>query len=157
MFPSKVNANTIVSSSANIIFNEVKIYSDERVVTLKNYLESKNSPLADYSFDLIYQADVYNLDWRLIPAISGVESSFGKRIPANSYNSYGWANGKYSFESWEDSIEKVAKALKEKYQDRGKNTVYEISPIYCPPNPAWGNKVKFFMEQIESYPLTYDN
>lgn len=123
---------------------------DERVRKLEAYFAKHNSPLKPYAYEFVYYADVYQLDWKLVPAISGVESTFGKHIPFNSYNAYGWANGAYKFTSWENSIEHVTKTLREKYYDRGLTTVPKMSRVYCPPNPAWGLKVQYFMTQIES-------
>src|SRR6185436_17585531 len=63
---------------------------DAREKVLKEYLASKNSPLDKNAKDFIEAADKYHLDWKLVPAISGVESSFGKAIPNDSYNGWGW-------------------------------------------------------------------
>ena len=78
--------------------------ADPRVTQLKRFLESYGSPLAPFAKNFIDSADRYQIDWRLVPAITGVESTFGKRIPFNSFNAYGWANGVYFFNSWEQSI-----------------------------------------------------
>jgi len=147
-----VNAWAPVSeSSAQLIFEATEV-EDSRVTQLAAYLESHNSPLAPYSKVFVEKADEYGLpDWKLVPAIAGVESTFGKAIPKGSYNAYGWANGKYSFESWEESIDVVSKTLKEKYIDRGADTVEKIAPIYAPPSKTWAGNVKFFMSKIESY------
>jgi hypothetical protein len=151
--------NLVVSSSANlksdnILKSDGKI--DYRVTILGNFLEQYNSPLAPYAKDFIAYADEYNIDWRLVPAISGVESTFGKRIPSNSYNAYGWANGNYSFKSWEDSIKIVSKTLREKYYDRGANTVGKIARIYAPPSTTWAWKVNYFMNKIDNLPVHFD-
>lgn len=128
---------------------------DQRATALRKYLTKHNSPLADYADEFVQTADKYNLDWRLLPAISGVESTFGKRIPYKSYNAYGWAGGLYRFTSWENSIEVVSKSLKEDYIEKGADSLSKISRRYCPPNPAWGYKVLYFMKQIEPLPLAF--
>jgi len=91
----------------------------------------------------------------MVAAISGVESTFGKRIPENSYNAYGWANGNYYFESWEDSIAIVSKTLREKYYDRGATTLNQIARRYAPPSSSWAWKVNYFMEKIDPVPLPF--
>src|SRR5690349_15718779 len=63
---------------------------DFRVIALARYLESVDSPLAPHAELFIKEADRNNLDWRLVPAIAGLESSFGKHIPSDSYNAWGW-------------------------------------------------------------------
>ena len=87
----------------------------------------------------------------MVPAITGVESTFGKQIPTNSYNAYGWANGAYLFESWEQSIDHVSQVLKEKYVERGLDTPYKMGPVYAPPSKTWASKVVYFMNQIECF------
>lgn len=128
---------------------------DYRIMILRTYLIKHNSPLAEHAEDFVAIADKYNIDWRLVPAISGVESTFGKRIPRNSYNAYGWANGAYKFKSWEDSIEIVSKTLREKYIDRGAPSISRIARRYAPPSSTWAGKVKFFMKKIEPFPVTF--
>lgn len=122
---------------------------DTRVTKLRAYLAKNNSPLTDYADEFVKYADKYELDYRFVVSISGVESTFGKHMPFNSYNAYGWASGKYRFTSWDNSIEHVTMSLRTKYIDRGYDTLPEISRIYCPPNPLWWTKVKFFMDQID--------
>lgn len=129
---------------------------DYRVVNLENFLAKYNSPLKDYAGEFVYWADTYNIDYRLVPAITGVESTFGKRIPQNSYNAYGWANGDYSFKSWQESIATVSGTLKTKYMDKGADTIPEIARIYAPPSSTWAGKVKYFMGKIDSVPVQYD-
>ncbi|MBU0569369.1 glucosaminidase domain-containing protein [Patescibacteria group bacterium] len=146
---------SMVSSSAQIQKIEKVSQTDMRQVALKKYLEKHNSPLADHADEFIVAADKYDLDWRLVPAISGVESTFGKRIPYKSYNAYGWANGKHSFRSWEDSIEIVSKTLREKYYDNGTPNIAKIARRYAPPSNSWAWKVKWFMREIDSVPVQF--
>lgn len=126
--------------------------TDIRVIKLYNFLESLHSPLSPYAYLFIKKADEYGLpDWRLIPAITGVESTFGKNIPFNSYNAYGWVNGYYIFKSWPDSIDVVARTLKEKYYDRRLDTIEKISRVYAPPSDTWADKVNFFINKISIF------
>lgn len=156
--PHLARADYSVAYGSSALNKEIRIVqeSDYRVVTLKKYLEKHNSPLSEYAGEFVYSADKYDIDWRLVPAISGVESTFGKRIPYGSYNAYGWANGKYYFESWEESIDIVSKTLREKYMNRGAVTIDQIGRRYAPPSSTWSWKVKYFMDQIEPMPLSFD-
>jgi len=129
---------------------------DYRVATLRNFLTEADSPLAAYADEFVASADQYGLDYRLVPAITGVESTFGKRIPQNSFNAYGWANGDYRFESWESSIDHVSMTLKTKYIDRGAPTIAKIGRRYAPPSSTWAGKVKYFVAKIDKLPLSFD-
>ena len=107
----------------------------------------RNAPLADYSEKFVEVANKYNLDYRLLPAIATVESGGGKSN-FRSYNAWGWGNK--GFTSFEEGIEVVGKGLKTGYIDKGRDTVEEIAPIYCPPNyKNWSKGVNQFMLEIE--------
>ncbi|MBI4130819.1 hypothetical protein HY468_05865 [Candidatus Roizmanbacteria bacterium] len=129
---------------------------DERVVKLKMYLEELKSPLAPYAQTFVTEADTYELgdNWSLVAAIAGVESTFGKHIPRESYNAWGWgiptgAKSGIGFDNWDHGIEIVTKGLKEKYIDRGADTPEKMSRIYAPPSKTWAGNVRFFMKKIE--------
>lgn len=146
--------------AANKMARVVLAKEEEKVtqkkIILIRYLRNKKSPLEEYAEKVILSAESNNIDWRLIPAIAGVESSFGKRIPHNSYNAYGWANGEYKFSSWEESIEIVSQTLNKKYVQKGVVNINEIARIYAPPSTTWASKVKFFINQIDPIGLPYE-
>lgn len=145
----------VVGASAQLKSNHVEEVEDYRVTKLEAFFEKYDSPLASHAGSFVFYADIYGLDWRLVPAISGVESTFGKRIPYNSYNAYGWANGAYKFSSWDESIEIVSKTLREKYYDKGATTIYQIARRYAPPSNTWAGKVKYFMNKIDPLPVIF--
>ena len=104
--------------------------------------------MAKYAEKFVEVANKYDLDYRLLPAIATVESNGGKNN-FRSYNAWGWGNK--GFSSFEEGIEVVAKGLKTGYIDKGRDTVEEIAPIYCPPNyKNWARSVNQFMLEIEN-------
>ena len=124
---------------------------------LASYLAKFNSPLQYHAQDFIDAAKTYELDWRLVPAIAGVESTFGKFIPGG-YNAWGW--GVYGsqaifFNSWKDGILTVAKGLKEDYISRGLLDPYAMNKRYAA-SPHWGGKVSFFIADIEKFVQEYN-
>ncbi len=149
------NCASVVSAQELFVQNSAKIQTfntnleDHRIAKLESFLSKYKSPLSKYASHFIYYADLYEIDWRLLPAISGVESTFGKRIPQGSFNAYGWNGGNYKFKSWEDSIESMSKNLREKYYDKNLKSIWEIGRVYCPPNPQWPYKVSFFINRID--------
>jgi len=50
----------------------------------------------------VREADKHQIDWRLLPAISLVESSAGLHQRYN--NAWGWNSAKTGFDSWADGI-----------------------------------------------------
>lgn len=121
---------------------------DLRVKALESTLARYKSPLVPYAGAYVVYADMYGLDWKLLPAISGIESSFGLHYIPGSYNAYGWGGGYIYFKSWEDGIAVISKALRENYINRGADTVYKIGPIYAPPSKTWSTNVAHFMGEI---------
>ncbi len=123
--------------------------SDMRTKALEQVFEKYHSPLASYAGSYVSIADKYDIDWKLLPAIAGLESSFGKAQLAGSYNSYGWGGGRIYFDSVEDGIDTVLNGLKTRYISRGATTVETIAPIYSE-SPTWAPRVRKFMNEIDS-------
>ncbi len=126
---------------------------DARAANLQRYLRRLNSPLYDHAELIVQVSDEYNLDYRLLVAIAGQESTFGRYIPENSYNAWGW--GIYGdqvlrFDSWEEGIRTVAAGLKKNYVDRGLITPGDIMKVYTPSsNGSWANAIRHFFQRIE--------
>ncbi len=121
---------------------------DFRPLKLSAFFVKNNSLLKEYSFYLVKKADEYDLDYRLFPAISGVESGFCKAYIFSTNNCVGWGGGYIAFKSMEEQIEVVLKALKEKYVDQGLLTVSQIGLRYAA-DSSWSFKVERNMEEIE--------
>lgn len=129
---------------------------DPRAMVLRGYLAQYNSPLQDNAQDFIDAADTFGVDWKLVPAIAGVESTFGKAIPGG-FNGWGW--GVYGtqaiyFNSWRDGIYEVTQGLKENYIDDGLTTPFTMNRRYAA-SPHWGWKVSYFIKDIEEYSKKY--
>lgn len=125
---------------------------DKEAEILSKYLAKHNSPLQYNAQDFVDAAKEYDLDWRLLPAIAGVESTFGKFTPGG-YNGWGW--GVYGtqaiyFKSWKEGIYTVSKGLRENYIDRGYTEPYSMNRAYAA-SPYWGGKVIYFMNDIERF------
>ncbi len=144
---------SVVSTSATFKSNIDQ--TDLRVDKLEKFFGQYNSVLASYAKEFVKYADENGLDWRLLPAISGVESTFGKQMISGTYNAYGWAGGLYRFSSWEDSIAVISKSLKEDYLEKGAPSLSRIARRYCPPSSTWKYKVEYFMARIDPFPITF--
>lgn len=151
-----VRAQGVAGESASIRSDSIEGGFDYRVENLRNFLARFNSPLVPYAEDFVDYADAYGLDYRLVPSISGVESTFGKQIPYNSYNAYGWVNGDFRFKSWPDSISVVSSTLRAQYIDKGAASIARIARRYAPPSDTWGGKVNYFVGKIDVLPLNFD-
>lgn len=137
-------------------------YQDARVVKLRDFFRFYNSPLENEADSFVQTADKYVLPWNLLPAIACKESGCGRVIPVGSFNPFGWAvysgqNSGADFNSWAEAIETVAKGLREKYFDRGLDTVAAIETRYTPSSAAthngWKETVEFFMGELENWKI----
>lgn len=125
---------------------------DPRADILKSYLAKYNSPLQNNSQDFIDAADEYGVDWKLVPAIAGVESTFGQFTPGG-FNGWGWGvygDNRIYFQSWRHAIFTITKGLKEGYIDRGLITPAAMNKKYAS-SPTWGTKVSYFINDIEKF------
>ncbi len=144
---------TTVVADNNLVSETIEVKElDGRAKILSKYLASYNSPMQYHAQDFIDAADKYELDWKMLPAIAGVESTFGKFIPGG-YNAYGWGvygTNRIYFKSWRDGIFVVAKGLREGYLSKGLKDPYSINRVYAA-SPHWGKNVTFFMNDLEKY------
>lgn len=125
---------------------------DPRAKILSDYLAKFDSPLQYHAQDFIDAAETYKLDWKMLPAIAGVESTFGKQIPGG-FNAWGW--GVYGtqaiyFNSWRSAIFTISQGLRENYLNKGLEDPYSINTVYAA-SPFWGGKVSYFMKEIEKF------
>lgn len=93
--------------------------TDPRLETLDRFFEQADCPARQYSHEFLRVADEYDLDWRLLPSISWVESTGGRAARNNNY--FGWKNGKSGFASVPAGIRTVARTLAESKLYRGKD------------------------------------
>ncbi len=149
-----VRGDGVVSNQVSDEILAMKLDPEAKV--LAKYLADFDSPLQFYAQDLVDAAKAYGLDWKMLPAIAGVESTFGKNMPGG-YNAWGWGvygNQAVYFGSWREAIFTIAKSLREDYLDKGLTEPYSISRAYAT-SPYWGGKVSYFMNELESYAKIY--
>ncbi len=149
---SDMSAFETTSESSAKLVNKVPVEKDytfdTRTKAIQNIFKRYNSPLFDQAAFYVKYADEFGVDWRLLPSIAGLESTFGKFLMPGSYNAYGWGGGRIYFESWEDGIRTVNKALRENYIDRGATDVWSIGPIYAE-SKTWSVRVNYFMDVFD--------
>jgi hypothetical protein len=118
--------------------------SDPRLNSLKSFFQKAACPALRYAGAFLEAADIYDLDWRLLPSISYVESTGGKAAQNNNW--FGWDSGRAHFASATAGIHEVGYQLthSELYRDKD---VDAILATYNP-NSEYAAKVKSVMRQI---------
>jgi hypothetical protein len=124
---------------------------DPRASQMNKVLVKYNSPLAGHEDKLIEIAEKYDLDWTLMAAIAGTESSFARRMPANCINPYGWGiygANRLCFNSLDQAIEEVGRGLGTKYNT---NSIETIARTYnTVSTQGWITHTRYFMNKIKN-------
>ena len=142
------------SKKPSIVKQKAKIRQDKNVGTLEFFFRQFNSPLAGSSADFIDAAKVYGLDWRLLPAIAGVESTFETAGNVYDHNPFGYMcrGVPCYFNSYSEGIWQVAKTISTNgaYKDfQQSKSIYELAKTYNQVYPeAWTNHIEYFMRKI---------
>jgi hypothetical protein len=123
---------------------ELIVQTDPRLIRVRDYFIEKGSPAHLYAADFIHAADRNNLDWRLLPSISMIESGGGKA--ARNNNIFGWDNCNQRFRTTREGIYRVASRLRHSPYYRNKN-VEQILRVYNP-NSDYCAKVTWVMQQL---------
>lgn len=129
---------------------------------IKTYLEGKASPLVLSAETLRTEGRRYGVDPRLVIAISGAETSFGKTT-CTQFNAWNWfwcragrnptcteadRCKESPYASWDAGIRNVTKYMKQSYFEQfGATTIPEIGKIYCGDNSScedWVPNVRRF-------------
>lgn len=157
-------SNNVPLSTDSISTSSIK--GDKRVVALYLFLQKYKSPMATPSIAKAFidsaDANGFGGKWYLLPAISGIESGFGKLIPytgkISSYNGWGWSGGsKYGrwsyFASWEDAATQISKGIAKGYASTGFDPI-KIMQTYCPPcarpesKGIWAKTVNRYIDEM---------
>ena len=123
---------------------EQRYANDPWLPRLRKFFGEQGCPIKDLSAEFLAAADRNNLDWRLLPSISFVESTGGKVCRRN--NVFGWANGNAPFVSVKESIHFIAGELATSPYYKGKSTDQKIRTYNR--YPHYIGKVKMVMAQI---------
>jgi len=119
---------------------------DERPNRIDNWLASYNSPMAGLGEVYVREADKHQIDWRLLPAISLVESSAGLHQRYN--NAWGWNSAKTGFDSWADGIAFILERFSSSAIYAGKDTAGILWRYNGVVEPGYPSKVMRLMDQI---------
>lgn len=117
---------------------------DPRFQALRRFFEAADCPAKEYTHAFLEAADIYKLDWRLLPSISFVESTGGKASQNN--NIFGWDSGRAHFPSPIAGIHTVGYYLSHAVQYKRKG----LDQVLATYNPAgdYAQKVKSVMRRI---------
>jgi len=117
---------------------------DPRLKLIWQYFADRDCPLRDSAADFVAAADQNELDWRLLPSISMIESSGGKDYRNN--NVFGWDSCREPFSSVQAGIHFVASRLGKSKLYKDKNVDQKLSTYN--PQPDYAHRVKAVMQAL---------
>lgn len=116
-----------------------------KVAAVKSFFKKYGAPLQKNAEDFVRAADMYGIDYRLVPAISMIESSGGK-VLFRPYNPFGW--GRSGYPSFTAAIYDVSRGMS-RYYAGGLKQCERIAYRYNPVTPeSWGKKCRSFTNQM---------
>jgi hypothetical protein len=118
--------------------------ADPRFRILKRFFTKTDCPARHYAQVFIEAADRYDLDWRLLPSLSFIESTGGKA--ARNNNLFGWDGGKAQFPTPTASIHTVGYRLANSslYKDKDLDGLLNTYN----PDTEYAERVKSVMRQL---------
>lgn len=139
--------------------SEIASIVDNRAEKIDAYFSQHDLPLEGFGEKMVAEADLYGLDWRLLPALAMRESTGGKftcKSESGKNNPFGWGSCKIGFDSYDHSIEVLARNLsgnnpKTSHYYDGKD-IRGILETYNPPSvvPKYADQVMKIMSDIEN-------
>jgi hypothetical protein len=130
-------ANTVADSSLTI--------EDKRPERLEAFFQSFGCPAPHHVKEYVGTADNFAIDYRLLPAISVLESTCGVHQRLN--NRWGWDSARKGFASFRAGLEYIARQLAEGRYYKGK-TLEEKVRMYNP-KPEYAVQLKKLMRKID--------
>ena len=118
--------------------------TDSRLDVLRAFFQDAGCPAAAYAEAFLEAADDYNLDWRLLPSLSWVESTGGKTARNNNF--FGWNSGRTQFPTPAAGIHLVGYQLSHSGLYRSKSLDRLL--ITYNPDPDYVQLVKSVMRRI---------
>lgn len=149
MTPDTANITSAISIPA--ITTQEQEIRKERAQAIDTFLEKRKSSLAGYGMKFVEEAENNGIDYRLLVAIAGRESTFGRHACKGATNSvFGYGSCKINFKSIDESIETISRKLggdSNHYHDE--MTSYQILRKYNTVIPNYPNEVIRLMKIID--------
>jgi len=149
----------IVAPSVNISAIEVPVITTQeieirkkRALAIDEFFASRNAPLEGYGMKFVEEAEKNDIDWRLLAAISVIESNAGKQACKKADNSVlGYGSCKIDFKSIDHSIEVVSMKISgnDSRYYHNEMTTPQILRKYNSVIPTYVQKVTKVMKMID--------
>jgi hypothetical protein len=146
VFQAKRAAVVGLLTCAAIAADDTVAPRDQRIFRLESFFKAYNCPNPLHVEEYLGAADAYEIDYRLLPAISLLESTCG--FYGRKNNRWGWDSNQSGFSSVVAGIHYVARQLAENPYYKGKTLEEKI--LMYNPDPHYVSSVRRLMRQIEN-------
>jgi len=135
-----------VTAHASVAPDSIVKIEDQRHAKLEAFFQSFDCPAPYHAKEYVTAADTYAIDYRLLPAISVLESTCV--VYQRENNRWGWASARKGFASFRAGLEYIAKqlAVGRYYKDK---TLEEKVHMYNP-RPQYARLMEKLMRQIDA-------
>lgn len=135
----------VASAYGNVVTENPLVLRDTRYDRLESFFQSFGCPAPHYVNEYLGAADSYAIDYRLLPAISVLESTCG--IYQRLNNRWGWDSARKGFSSFRAGLQYIARQLSEGHFY--KNKPLEEKVRMYNPNPQYARQIKKLMLKID--------
>ena len=130
---------------ATVAADTLSAIEDQRHAKLETFFQSYGCPAPHHVSEYLGAADANAIDYRLLPAISVLESTCGVHQREN--NRWGWASARKGFASFRAGLEYIAHQLSVGRYYRNK-TLEEKVHMYNP-RPQYARQLDSLMRKID--------
>ena len=134
-----------VSAYGNSSTESLSTLQDDRYDKLESFFQSFGCPAPHYVNEYLGAADSNAIDYRLLPAISVLESTCG--IYQRLNNRWGWDSARKGFSSFRAGLQYIARQLSQGRFYRNKSLEEKVH-MYNP-NPQYARLVRKLMLKID--------
>jgi hypothetical protein len=123
---------------------------DPRAQALTAFFIAHNCPPINYQLipDYLAAADQYQIDYRLLPALSYQESTCAQHYPAASNNIWGWNSARTGFASLQSGINYISNQLANGHYYANKTTDQKLRAYNH--HPDYPSEVEQLMKEISN-------
>lgn len=147
---TQVEVNTLNEAIATKKEQErIRMEIEQNTQRIEAILARYNSPMQGYGHIIASKAYECGGDFRVLTAIAGNESGFG-RIPYKLYNPYGYLDG-VQYSGWEESLNFLSCVISRRFLKPCNNDLVCIISTYGGPDTdkeRWVRNIQFFINQI---------
>ena len=135
----------MASAYGNTVTENPAVLRDNRYDRLESFFQSFGCPAPHYVDEYVGAADSFAIDYRLLPAISVLESTCGVYQRLN--NRWGWDSARKGFSSFRAGLQYIARQLSEGRFYKNKSLEEKVR-VYNP-NPEYARQVRRLMLKID--------